>query len=78
MMPGLDGSSLCRRFRAGRDSPDTYVILLTACSRRTDRMEGLRAGADDSLVKPFDAEELASCLEIARRILSIQERKELR
>ena len=76
MMPGLDGLSLCRHIRGLGDSPYTYIILLSVRDRRADRMEGLRAGADDFLVKPVEAEELAVRLEIARRILSVQERLE--
>jgi two-component system chemotaxis response regulator CheY len=76
MMPGLDGPSLCRRVRARGELPYTYFILLTARKERSDRMEGLRAGADDFLVKPVDAEELAVRLTIARRILSVQDRLE--
>lgn len=73
MMPNLDGPSLCRRIRSLDDAPYTYVILLTAKNGQSDRMEGLRAGADDFLVKPVNREELAIRLEIARRILSVQE-----
>ena len=76
MMPGLDGPSLCRHIRGLGDSPYTYIILLSVRDRRADRMEGLRAGADDFLVKPVEAEELSVRLEIARRILSVQERLE--
>jgi diguanylate cyclase (GGDEF)-like protein len=72
MMPGLDGPELCRRIRARGGLRYTYVILLTARDRRADRIEGLRAGADDFLVKPPDADELAVRLEIARRILGVQ------
>lgn len=72
MMPGLDGPELCRRIRAQGGLRYTYVILLTARDRRADRIEGLRAGADDFLVKPPDADELAVRLEIARRILGVQ------
>ena len=50
--------------------------MLSARDRRSDRMEGLRAGADDFLVKPFEIDELAVRLEIARRIISIQEQLE--
>ena len=73
MMPGLDGPTLCRRIRAQGDSPYTYIIMLSVRDRRADRMDGLRAGADDFLVKPVDVEELAIRLEIARRIIAIQE-----
>ena len=76
VMPGLDGPSLCRRIRERQGGSYTYVILLTALGRRSDRMEGLRAGADDFLVKPVDTEELAARLEIARRILDMQARLE--
>jgi two-component system cell cycle response regulator len=76
MMPGLDGLALCRRIRAVVDASYTYIILNSVRDRRADRMEGLRAGADDFLVKPFEAEELSVRLEIARRILSTQEQLE--
>jgi diguanylate cyclase (GGDEF)-like protein len=76
IMPDLDGLSLCRRIRGRGDSPYTYVILLTVRKGQAERMEGLRAGADDYLIKPVDAEELAVRLEIARRILDVQERLE--
>jgi diguanylate cyclase (GGDEF)-like protein len=71
VMPRLDGLSLCRRIRAARLDSYTYIILLTAKVGRGDRLEGLRAGADDFLTKPFDPEELAVRLEIAARIMSI-------
>jgi two-component system chemotaxis response regulator CheY len=76
MMPGLDGPSLCRRIRGMGDSPYIYFILISVRDRQADRMEGLRAGADDFLSKPFDSAELAVRLEIARRILAVQERLE--
>jgi diguanylate cyclase (GGDEF)-like protein len=76
MMPGLDGLTLCRRIRDRGDSSYTYIIMVSARDRRADRMEGLRAGADDFLVKPYEAEELAVRLEVARRILTIQEQLE--
>lgn len=56
MMPGMDGLSLVRALRAaGKDVP---VILLTAMGEVDDRVEGLRAGADDYIAKPFHFEEL--------------------
>ena len=72
MMPGLDGLELCRRIRARGGLRYTYVILLTSRDRPTDKLEGLRAGADDFLVKPPDADELSVRLEVARRILGVQ------
>ncbi|WP_027800582.1 response regulator [Paraburkholderia dilworthii] len=55
MLPGEDGFSLCRRIRAASKVP---VIMLTAVADHVDRIVGLEMGADDYLVKPFDAREL--------------------
>src|ERR1700719_732550 len=55
MLQGEDGFSLCRRLRAASKVP---VIMLTAMGDHTDRIVGLEIGADDYLVKPFDAREL--------------------
>ena len=74
MMPNLDGLELCRRLRAVRSSRYIYTILLTSLDRREDRLNGLRAGADDFLTKPPDPDELAIRLEIAERILAVHDR----
>ncbi len=71
MMPRLDGVELCRRIRASGVDRYTYIILLTSRDRREDRLEGLRAGADDFLTKPPDPDELTIRLEIAERILKV-------
>ncbi len=55
-LPGLDGVEVCRRLRAkGNEVP---VLMLTARAAVKDRVEGLDAGADDYLVKPFALDEL--------------------
>lgn len=56
MMPGDDGLTLLKELRARRQTP---VILLTAKGDSEDRIEGLKAGADDYLPKPFEPEELS-------------------
>jgi two-component system OmpR family response regulator len=56
MMPGLTGVEVCRRLR--QTGTATPVILLTAKDDVSDRVEGLDAGADDYVVKPFSIEEL--------------------
>lgn len=56
MLPKLDGISLCQRFRA--EQYTTPILLLTAQSSSTAKVQGLDAGADDYVVKPFDAAEL--------------------
>jgi two-component system OmpR family response regulator len=65
-LPDGDGLDLLRRWRAeGRMTP---VIVLTARDQVSDRIRGLRAGADDYLVKPFDLDELlARVAAVARR-----------
>lgn len=73
MMPGMDGLELCRRIRAAADEAYTYILLLTARTDRRDLVEGMDAGADDYLTKPFNAHELRVRLRAGRRILELQE-----
>lgn len=61
MLPNMDGLTLLRRLRA--ENRMTHVLLLTARDTVEDRVEGLRAGADDYLVKPFALEELLARVE---------------
>lgn len=56
MLPGIDGLEVCRRLRADRIA--TPILMLTARGAVEDRVEGLSAGADDYLIKPFAMEEL--------------------
>jgi two-component system OmpR family response regulator len=58
MLPAMDGLAVLRRLRAAKI--DTPVLLLTALGRIEDRVEGLEAGADDYLVKPFAFSELVA------------------
>jgi len=60
MMPGLDGYQVARQVRAQRCS--TPILMLTAKSGLEDRIEGLNAGADYYLTKPFDSRELLACI----------------
>ena len=65
MLPRLDGLTVLQRLRdKGMRTP---VLLLTALSSVDERVRGLRAGADDYLVKPFEAEELLARLDTIRR-----------
>ena len=70
MMPRLDGFGLLRALRADPDLRDVPVVLLSARAGEEAKVEGLEAGADDYLVKPFSARELlarvATNLELAR------------
>ena len=60
MMPGLDGYHVARAVRAARCG--TPILMLTARSSLEDRIEGLNAGADYYLPKPFDSRELLACV----------------
>jgi diguanylate cyclase (GGDEF)-like protein len=73
MMPRLDGLELCRRIRSSGLDDYTYVILLTSRDEHEDRLVGLRAGADDFLIKPPDHDELTLRLEIASRIIAVHQ-----
>src|SRR5262245_16075179 len=55
MMPGKDGLQVCRELRGKSSARYTYIILLTARSAKADIVEGLEAGADDYMIKPFEA-----------------------
>ena len=60
MMPGLDGFEVARQVRAQRCA--TPILMLTARSGIEDRIQGLNAGADYYLTKPFDTRELLACI----------------
>ncbi len=72
MMPEMDGPELCRKIRSLQRSDYTYVILLTAKTGKENFLEGMEAGADDYLTKPFDADELKIRLKVAERILALR------
>lgn len=73
MMPTLDGVEVCRRIRKAAREPYVYIILLTAKGHQTEIIEGLEAGADDYITKPFDLQELKARLRSGKRILDLQE-----
>ena len=58
MLPGMDGLEILRRLRAGRETGEIPVIMLTARTAEMDRVSGLEAGADDDGVNPFGIMEL--------------------
>jgi DNA-binding response OmpR family regulator len=64
MLPGIGGMELAERMR---EDPDLMIIILTARDEVEDRIAGLRAGADDYLVKPFDFEELVARIHAVTR-----------
>ncbi len=72
MMPGMDGVEVCRRLRKKKITAATYIILLTARDDKKDTVEGLDAGADDYIVKPFNNDELRARINVGRRIIELQ------
>ncbi len=64
MLPGLDGVEVCRRLRAASDVP---IVVLTARDAVSDKVQGLDAGADDYLTKPFAFDELLARVRAALR-----------
>ncbi|HUA59734.1 MAG TPA: diguanylate cyclase [Verrucomicrobiae bacterium] len=73
MMPGMDGVDLCRHVRAVNREPYIYIVLLTARTQAGDLVQGMEAGADDYLTKPFAGPELRVRLRAGIRILDLQE-----
>jgi two-component system, cell cycle response regulator len=74
MMPGIDGTDLCRRVRLDPSLSSLYVILLTGRGSRGDLVAGLDAGADDYMVKPIDTEELRARVQVGMRVANLQRR----
>jgi DNA-binding response OmpR family regulator len=69
MMPGQSGLDVCRAVRADPALASSHIVLLTAKGQAHDRDEGLAAGADDYLTKPFDPDAL---LALARGVLGLK------
>ncbi len=85
VMPGLTGPEVCRRVREHAKEKDTYtyILLLTSKSLKEDLIEGMEAGADDYITKPFDQHELKVRLRAGTRIIDLEQqlvtaREELR
>lgn len=72
MMPGMNGVEICHQLRRGPRSGAVYVILLTARGGKKDVVQGLDAGADDYLVKPFDRNELIARVRVGIRVIELQ------
>ena len=69
MIPGMDGLQICRPVREANKV--LYIILLTARGGKERLVEGLQAGADDYLMKPFDKDELRARLQVGARIIAL-------
>ncbi|MEP7353033.1 MAG: diguanylate cyclase [Acidobacteriota bacterium] len=75
VMPGLTGLDVCKRVREHAKNEElnyTYLLLLTSKNEREDMIEGMEAGADDYLAKPFDPLELKVRLRAGSRVIDLQ------
>ncbi len=72
VMPHMTGPEVCRKVREMRREPYTYILLLTSKNTKGETVEGLEAGADDYIVKPFDQHELQVRLRVGKRIVDLQ------
>lgn len=73
-MPEMDGIELCRRIRERNLGAYVYIILLTCLGGSDNLIEGLKAGADDFMTKPFQPEELRVRLHVGERINALESR----
>ncbi|HVT92374.1 MAG TPA: diguanylate cyclase [Bryobacteraceae bacterium] len=71
MMPHLTGPDVCRLVRLQQRDRYTYLLLLTARTLKEDLIEGMDAGADDYLTKPFDQQELQVRLRAGKRVVDL-------
>lgn len=73
MIPHVDGVEICKIIRRDTSRHYLYIILLTAKGKQEEINEGLEAGADDYITKPFDFHELVARLRTGKRILELQD-----
>ncbi|MGA7143332.1 MAG: response regulator [Desulfobacterales bacterium] len=73
MMPGKNGVELCRELRSRDNVAPMYIVLLTARDDKNDIVEGLSAGADDYIAKPFNKDELRARIDVGRRMVELQD-----
>lgn len=74
-MPEMDGLQFCREVRHGSSAGYVYIILLTGRGESSEIVEGMTAGADDFIVKPFNRGELTARVRAGFRVLSLETRE---
>ncbi len=72
VMPEMNGLELTREIRRVESSPGRYIIMLSSKTEKNQIVEGLEAGANDYIQKPFDSAELKCRLDIGRRTIELQ------
>jgi adenylate cyclase len=78
MMPGMSGYDVCRQIRENKQTFFLPVILVTALTDATDRVEGIEAGADDFISKPFNEVEIRARVRSLLRIKALHDQLERR
>lgn len=73
MMPEMDGIEACKRIKADKDTKMIPVIMLTSMSNVKDKVQGLNAGANDYITKPFNPEELIARVKAQLRIKFLED-----
>lgn len=71
-MPGKSGLEVCKRIRKKDVSNPPYIIILTAKNAKSDIVEGLEAGANDFVTKPYDKDELQARIRVGQRMVKLQ------
>jgi len=71
-MPGMNGLEVCRTIRDKNSSSPPYLIILTSRGEKADIVEGLDAGANDYISKPYDNSELQARINVGRRMVELQ------
>ncbi len=72
MMPGMDGSEVCRKIREKKFADPAYLIILTIRDKTEDIIQGLKSGANDYIVKPYNVEELQVRVGVGCRVMEMQ------
>ena len=72
MMPGIDGMELCRKIRTLDSAIPAYIIMLTIKGGKNDIIQGLEAGANDYLTKPYDTGELKARISVGCKMISLE------
>jgi len=72
IMHGMTGPQVSSKVREGRRFPYPYIILLTSKGSQDETLKGLKAGADDYVIKPFDQHELQLKLRCGKQIIDLQ------
>ncbi len=78
MMPGMDGFEVCERLKANSRTAHIPVVMITALDQPSDRVRGLKAGADDFLTKPVNDLQLMSRVKSLVRLKNVSDELRLR